>query len=67
MAMIEDNWLVHHGEIDSADGRAIKERLLRVFYPDDEAWREKVMARGEEVLTKALAGLGTLDLEQAAG
>ena len=64
LAMIEDNWLVHHGEIDSEGGRAIKDRLLRVFYPNDEIWREKVMARGDEVLTKALAGLGTLDPER---
>lgn len=61
IAMIGDNWLVHHGEIDSPQGRAIKERLLRAFYPDDDAWREKVMVRGEDVITKCLTGLGELD------
>lgn len=60
-AMMEDNWLVQHGEIDSPQGRAVKERLLRVFYPDDAAWRDKVMVRGEDVITRCLSGLGELD------
>jgi hypothetical protein len=31
-AIIEDNWLVHHGDVDSAQGREIKARILRAFY-----------------------------------
>ena len=61
-AMIEDNWLCHHGEVDSERGRAIKERLLRVFYPDSEVWESQVLVRAEQVFAQALAGLAELSV-----
>jgi hypothetical protein len=61
-AMIEDNWLCHHGELDSDRGRAIKERLLRVFYPDSKVWESQVLVRAEQVFAQALAGLAELSV-----
>lgn len=64
-AMIEDNWLVHHGDPAGERGRAIKARLLAAFYPADPAWREAVLARGRQVFAQALSGLAAPDLEES--
>lgn len=63
-AMIEDNWLVHHGDVASPAGRAIKARLLRAFYPADPGWRAAVLERGRTVFAQALAGIGAPDFEE---
>ncbi len=63
-AMIEDNWLVHHGEIASPRGQAIKARLLRAFYPEAPDWRAAVLERGRTVFAAALAGIGAPDFEE---
>ncbi|MCH8490109.1 MAG: M14 family metallopeptidase [Oceanicaulis sp.] len=59
-AMIEDNWLVHHGDVNSPRGREIKQRLLGAFYPDSQDWRDAVLTRGEQVFSQALGGLAQL-------
>lgn len=61
-AMIEDNWLCHHGELNSERGRAIKERLKRVFYPDSDVWESQILTRAEDVIAQALAGLAELSI-----
>lgn len=63
-AMIEDNWLVHHGDLTGERGRAIKARLLAAFYPADPTWRAAVLARGRDVFARALSGLAASDLEE---
>jgi hypothetical protein len=63
-AIIEDNWLVHHGDLASEQGREIKARILRAFYPADPSWRAAVLARGREVFAQALTGLAAPDLEE---
>lgn len=63
-AIIEDNWLVHHGDLDSEQAKDIKARILRAFYPADPAWRAAVLKRGREVFAQALAGLAAPDLEE---
>jgi predicted deacylase len=63
-SIIEDNWLVHHGDLASEQGREIKARILRAFYPADPTWRAAVLARGREVFTQALTGLAAPDLEE---
>lgn len=63
MTMIEDNWLTHHGDPASAQGREVKQRILRAFYPSAPEWRGKILARGEEVIRKAVAGMTALNLE----
>ena len=62
--MIEDNWLVHDGDLAGEPGRAIKARLLAAFYPSDPAWREAVLARGRDVFARALQGRSASDLEE---
>ena len=61
-AMIEDNWLCSHGDIDSERGQAIKERLLRVFYPDSKVWESQILVRAEQVFAQAMTGLAALDI-----
>ncbi|KJS24540.1 MAG: hypothetical protein VR75_14580 [Hyphomonadaceae bacterium BRH_c29] len=63
-AMIEDNWLVHHGDVNSALGREIKGRVMSAFYPDSDTWRDAVLTRGEQVFGQALGGLGQLQREK---
>lgn len=53
-ALRAENWLYHHGDLRSGDAAAIKERLLRAFYPDDDAWKESVMEQGRDVVERAL-------------
>lgn len=53
-AVRDDHWLHVHGNLDSATGREIKARLRAAFYPDEDAWKEAVWARGNEVVRTAL-------------
>ena len=62
--LIEDNWLTHHGDVESERGRDIRQRLLRVFYPDDKAWKDAVLTRARDVFDRALAGLQSLSPEK---
>ncbi len=57
LALCADNWLHHHGEPDSAKGRAIKAQIRAAFYPDTDNWKEQVWDRAVETLRCALAGL----------
>ncbi len=56
-AMRADNWLHHHGDPESEQGRAIKGELLEVFRPLDPAWRRGVLDGGARVIRQACAGL----------
>lgn len=60
-AMIEENWLVHHGDIESPRGQAIKARLRDVFLPADDEWRRAILARGRQVFSDALTNLAALE------
>ncbi len=56
-AVRADNWLHAHGRpADPGDPltRAIKAELLEAFRPDDPGWRERVVASGEQLVTRAL-------------
>jgi len=55
--MFEDHWLTLNGDPQSERGRAIKERLLRLHYPQDPDWREAVWQRSNQVVAQALRGL----------
>ncbi len=60
-AMRADNWLHHHGQLESEQGRAIKAELLEVFRPADPAWRGRILATGAglvETVVGALARVG---------
>lgn len=45
-----ENWLWHHGERDSDQGRAIVEAHYRCFTPDDPIWRARILAGGRGAL-----------------
>ncbi len=49
-----ENWLYHYGDQGSRNADAIKEALMRAFYPDDDAWKESVMEQGRDVIERAL-------------
>ncbi len=57
-ALRGDNWLYLHGDVSSPLGREIKAEMRRAFYGEDEAWCRDVLDRSEEIIRKALAGLG---------
>ena len=59
-AMRADNWLEHHGELESEKGEAVKRELLEVFRPDDPVWYRSVLERGATLVEQGLAGLASL-------
>ena len=65
LAVQADNWLQHHGRRDSAEGRAISERMRAAFFLEEDDWKEKVCRRAEEVVERALAGMATFDVRPA--
>jgi predicted deacylase len=53
-ALRAENWLHNYGDIEHPDRDKIKTKLLRAFYPDDDAWKLKVWNQGKEVVKQAL-------------
>ena len=56
-AMRQDNWLEHHGDRDSDQGRAIKAEIVEVFRPNDATWMKRVLEGGARVLRQSRDGL----------
>jgi len=56
-ALRSDHWLHTRGELDSAQGRAIKQRLRDVFYVDTDAWKKQVIDRSDELTGRAMRNL----------
>jgi succinylglutamate desuccinylase len=56
-ALRAENWLHHYGTIDHPKAKEIKTELLRVFYPDNDAWKQQVWHQGKEVVEQALSHL----------
>ncbi len=56
-ALRADNWLHHHGDLDSERGEAIRAELLEVFRPSDPAWLQLLRERGFELVREARDGL----------
>lgn len=52
-----ENWLHHHGDRASEQGRAITAELREVFCPADSAWRRHVLEGGARVIEQAIHGL----------
>ncbi len=57
LALRADNWLHLHGELGSAQGRAIKEQVREAFYQDADDWKDMVWERAVETQRLAIAGL----------
>ncbi len=56
-ALRADNWLAHHGDRDSEQGRRIRSTLLEVFRPDDASWGRAVLEQGMQVVRRAAEAL----------
>ena len=56
-AMRADNWLHHHGRLDSDPGRALKAELLEVFRPADPKWQARVLDTAATLITQTRDGL----------
>jgi hypothetical protein len=59
-ALRADNWLHAHsepGDLQAEPSRSIKAQMRRAFYPDDDDWRERVVARADEIVKQVLRGL----------
>lgn len=58
-ALRADNWLYTHGKGDIASplGKSIKAEIRGAFYGETDDWKERVYAKGAEVLRQAYRGL----------
>lgn len=54
-ALRAENWLHHHGDINTPEAKNIKMELLRAFYPEENYWKLQVLEQGREVVGQALA------------
>jgi len=58
-AIRADNWLHHHGDLDSPRGQAIKATMREMFCPQDPVWREQVIGQAKDIQEKAIHALKT--------
>ena len=56
-ALRAENYLHHHIGDEQLDALAIKAELKRVFYPDQNNWRNKVWLQGSEIVLQALVNI----------
>ncbi|HUH85297.1 MAG TPA: M14 family metallopeptidase [Stellaceae bacterium] len=56
-AIRADNWLHHHGTLESALGREIKAQIRAAFYDGSEAWQALVLEQAIDAQRRALRGL----------
>ena len=58
-ALRADNWLYTYGKGDTASplGKKIKAEIRGAFYGETDDWKERVYAKGAEVLRQAFKGL----------
>ena len=56
-ALRAENWLHHHGDENDSKVEAIKESLLRAFYPNSVEWKASVWNQGRDVIDNALSWL----------
>lgn len=57
LALRADNWLHLYGNLESTQGRAIKQQIRQAFYQDAEDWKDQVWNRAVETQQQALKGL----------
>ena len=56
-SLLDDHWLICHGDPNSKLGKQIKDELLETHHPKDPHWRQAVWDRSNQVITQALDGL----------
>lgn len=54
-----DNWLHLNGNLSSPQGEKVKSEIRAAFYADEDPWKEKVWARGEEIILRSIRALKT--------
>ncbi len=54
LALREENWLHHHGDPLSTQGKKIKTTLRKAFYPDTNDWKQMVWSGAKRVIYQAL-------------
>lgn len=52
-----DNWLHLNDDINTPLGEKVKAEIRAAFYADEAPWKEKVWARGEEIISKSMEAL----------
>lgn len=57
-AVRADNWLHLKGDVNSAQGLAIKNQIRGAFYVETPLWKQQIWHRAAEVTGKALKALG---------
>jgi hypothetical protein len=57
LAERRENWLQHHGDRDTAEGRAIATEHRECSCPDSDAWRDAALGHGARILDRAARGL----------
>jgi hypothetical protein len=57
-ALRDDNWLHMHGDMADARAPSIKAAIRDGFYPDTNAWKEKVWSHAVKVVDAAISALG---------
>ena len=60
-ALRADNWCYQQRNRDPLLAKTIGRDMRAVFYPDSEDWRQAVLHRSAQVLTKTCTGLGALE------
>jgi len=56
-ALRADNWLYQHGKSNPSLAEEVADDMRKAFYPDSEEWRQSVLHRSAQVLTRALDGV----------
>lgn len=56
-ALIAENWLYHHGNLDDPRSVAIKAEMRRAFYIETDEWKTTVWNQGKQMISQAFAGL----------
>lgn len=49
-ALIADQWLHRHGDLDSEQGKKIKQQMMDAFYPDDAEWRRVIYKTATDLI-----------------
>ena len=57
LALRADNWLHAHGDLSSAQGKAIKAQARDAFYQDADDWKQMIWSRGIDTQEIALTRL----------
>ncbi len=57
LSLIGDNWLHLRGDVDSEQGRSIKQAIRDAFFPDKPDWNGPAFSRSMEIMSDAVSGL----------